>query len=306
MRIAGIDIGTNTILMMIAENGKSGIRIIRDEHSIARLGEKTDESGEISHAAIDRAANILQSYRNICNEENVDVILPAATSAMRDAKNNKYVKSELERIISSEIRLIDGEEEARLSFLGTVEDTDEASVIDIGGGSTEFISGKNREVSFRKSIDIGSVRITERFFKNPVPLDLEISEAESFIKSEFKKYLSDFNAGGRFYAVAGTPTTIAAAVLKLDDFKREKINLYNLSIDDINTMKYKFLKMTPEEITNQYNIHPMRADVIAAGAVILSESMQYLRKNSCIVSTMGLRYGIIKDYLINNDFVSHV
>lgn len=300
MKIAGIDIGTNTILMTIAEKkADESLEILCDEHSIARLGEKTDNTTWISPDAISRAVNILKNYKNICDNEQVDEIQIVTTSAMRDAKNGEEVRYVLENTIQSKIKIISGEEEARLSFLGTVENELPASVIDIGGGSTEVISGTIEELTFIKSLKIGAVRLTERFFNVDCLTEDMVIAAKAVIKNEFKSNIQKEFFKGNLYAVAGTPTTIAAVCLNLKEYDFNKVNGYILSKDSINHVLDLFLRFKPEEISKKYNIHPLRADVITAGTIILSEAMEYLNIERCIVSALGLRFGIIKNYIKN-------
>jgi len=205
---ASIDIGTNTILMLIGEikNNKI-VRILNDEHSIARLGENVDASGIIQTSAIKRAGNILRHYYDLCSSLKVSQIRIVATSALRDAFNKDFVLAEFKKYINPEIEIISGEEEAELSFLGTVEDSSESIVIDIGGGSTEFIFGKNNNVNHRISTQIGAVRLTERFFKNHPPDTTQISLLNKYVRNELKNKLPNIQSS-LCYAVAGTPTTI--------------------------------------------------------------------------------------------------
>lgn len=296
MRIAGTDIGTNTILMMIAELDKfNNLQIIRDEHSLARLGENTDKTKTISSAAISRAITILDKYKKICDDENVEKHTLVATSAMRDAVNGDEVKAMLENTIKENIQIITGEEEALFSFLGTVEDENPSAVIDIGGGSTEFITGKNKDISFRKSINIGAVRITERFFLEQ-PIDDKMQKnALELIRTNLTTNIDpNIFLNRKLYAVAGTPTTIAASYLKLNDYEFDKINGFCLTKAIVNEVLSSFIGLTPQEISEQHKIHPLRADVITAGTLILSEIMNYLDTDSVIVSALGLRYGILK------------
>lgn len=293
-RIAALDIGTNTVLMVVGEKCDDGsIEILRDEHSIARLGEKTDYTNLISEEALERTVKILESYRQICSDLKVDRIVTGATSALRDASNSKIASERLQESLGAKINIIAGLEEARLSFLGTVETDDKVIVIDIGGGSTEIISGRNRILSDRTSLQIGAVRLTERCFSNQPPTinekNIAIAEIENaLLNVEWQKHES-------LYSVAGTPTTIAAVALGLGDFERDKIHGYELTRETLDEILHLFLKSTSYDLIRKYHIHPKRADVITAGALILREAMDHFDFTETTVSAKGLRYGILLD-----------
>jgi exopolyphosphatase/guanosine-5'-triphosphate,3'-diphosphate pyrophosphatase len=303
-RLAAIDIGTNTILMLIAEiNTENELIIIRDEHSIARLGEGTDRTGIISSEALNRAKVILTAYKKLCSEYEVTDFLICGTSALRDAKNSTDIQKSLSDIIGAEIKIISGEEEARLSYMGTVDDDDRSIVIDIGGGSTEFILGENSKILSRISLPIGAVRITERIFEGEHPPTSDaIFEALSLITSEIEKVELD-GVDANIYSVAGTPTTIASISLGLEKYDREKVDGYELQHDSLNKVIGELFESDIEMIVEKYGIDPKRADVITAGAIILSEAMLHLNTESVIVSGKGLRYGILLELynkIINN------
>ena len=295
MRYAAIDVGTNTILMVIGENDGNEIKILRDEHSIARLGQGVDESGNIAPEAIERALVILSNYNDICKSLNVEKIWICGTSALRDASNRDKVISSFLNVIDAEIKIISGENEAALSYLGAMESeiSGDALVIDIGGGSTEFITGANGEFNSKISLQIGSVRLNERILKSSPPSGENIEKTiDEIIRHLNKIDINNFKYN-ELYAVAGTPTTIAAIAQDIKDFQPEKIHGYKLTLAEVNKV-FEILSVLPkEEITEIYGVHPKRADVILAGVIILKESLKYLAANSCIVSTRGLRYGIL-------------
>lgn len=292
---AAIDIGTNTILMVVGEVRNGVLNIIRDEHSIARLGEKVDVLKKIQPQAIERAAVIIKKYRAICDELGVVKIRAVATSAMRDAENRDEVCEVFKSLLKTDIEIIPGEEEARLSYLGTAENHDLSTVIDIGGGSTEIVTGESLHIGSRISLNIGAVRFTERFLKEKPALQENITAAENEIRAQL------FKAGGRtpgtIYAVAGTPTTLAAIAQGLQEFSRDTIHGYVLKLDVIEGILEKLLKSSLEEIVEIRGVHPQRADILPAGALILKEILHFLKADSCVVSAQGLRYGVLKSML---------
>ena len=293
-RYAAIDIGTNTILMLIADKEESGFRVIRDEHSLARLGEGIGlNNRKIIPKAKERAIEILKRYRKICDEMKVSEIFAVATSAMRDAENRIEIKEMFESILHSEIHIISGEKEARFSFIGAVEDDKDSVVIDIGGGSTEIIFGNSSEIKNRISLQIGAVRLTETFFKQQPPNSEDLQRASNQI-NEALQNLSTLEHYENVYAVAGTPTTLAGIMQNLRDFDRDYIQGYKMNIAEIIKIYDSFCKMTVDEIININGVKPARADVITAGTLILMKILEYIKSDFCIASTKGLRYGMMK------------
>jgi len=319
--VAGIDIGTNTILLLIAQlnddkdDGKNSDKkndtndsnyypkihkIIADEHRIARLGEGVNQSGIISDKALNRALDILEEYNNILDHHHIDKLRVVCTSAVRDAKNKNQVLASLSKKIGVTVETISGEEEAELSFLGSTINNNNQKIIDIGGGSTEFISGENNQINYKISLNIGAVRITEMFFSSYPPSKTEISKANEFITAELKK-LKLNNISKTLIAVAGTPTSLSQIALSLKKFQREEIHLHKMSINElketINILKTNNL----ETLINKFYIHPKRADVLLGGALILLEFIKYLSINSFITSANGLRYGLVLNILKKNN-----
>lgn len=289
---AAIDIGTNTLLMLIGEEQNGVLKIIRDEHSIARLGEGVDAFKTIQPQAIERAVMILKKYREICDKLGVSQIRAVATSAMRDAKNREEVCENFKNILKKDIEIISGDEEAQMSFAGTVENSELSTVIDIGGGSTEIITGKTPQIQSRISINIGAVRMTERFLKEKPALKENIAAAQNEIRRQLLK--AGKRETGILYAVAGTPTTLAAIGQGLKDFSRESIHGYVLKAETVEEILERLLKSSLEEIVKIPGVHPQRADILPAGALILKEILEFLKADSCVVSTQGLRYGVLK------------
>ncbi|MBK9246903.1 MAG: Ppx/GppA family phosphatase [Ignavibacteria bacterium] len=294
-KFASIDIGTNTVLLTIAElspiNGS--LTILDDVHSIARLGQGVDTTGKIAEEAISRVENILKNYRTICDEYSEITIKAVGTSCLRDASNSREVCDRLSLAIGVSIEVLSGDEEARFCYIGTVEDDSPATIIDIGGGSTEIISGRNGTIEFGTSIDIGAVRLTERYF-NELPVSDEIIE---YAKGEIYRALTslpqfEFHA---ITAVAGTPTTVAAMVLQLKDYNAELIHNYQLYYKDIQQVATQLSTLTKEEIIALPGVHPKRADILLAGVLLLKSIMEFSGRNVCTVSTKGLRYGVLKE-----------
>lgn len=293
MRYASIDIGTNTVLMSIIDsNGNNDIQIVHEEYAIARLGEGTDKTKIINDGAVKRTMDILVGYLQICNKYSVDSIITVTTSAMRDALNRDDVKKKLESVLKSPILVIDGDTEAKLSFIGTVNSQVNALVIDIGGGSTELTIGRGKDLLFTKSLNMGAVRISERFFYNSHPPSNEqIESAKYFIKdkiSVIKKLMPIYDT---VYAVAGTATTIATSYCGLKDNQIREIDNFLLTRKALSDIYQDYLNSTVDDIIINHGVSPGRAKLIFAGTLILKTIFDHLDIQSCVISARGLRYG---------------
>jgi exopolyphosphatase/guanosine-5'-triphosphate,3'-diphosphate pyrophosphatase len=297
MICASIDIGTNTLLLLVAEvdNGKI-VKVIADKHQIARLGEGLNQSGIISEKATERALKILEEYKNIIKDNNVELVRASATSAMRDAKNSAEVKRLFSEVLGYEIEIINGEEEARISYLGSTENQLNKTeiVLDIGGGSTEVIVGVNGKIEYSKSLQIGAVRTTEQFFPTFEAKTQNYAIARNYIKERLSE-LNEVNFDGDIIAVAGTPTTIAAIDLNLPQYNAHLIHNHRIELARLDQIIELFKTYTSMELVEKYNVHPNRADVILGGALILKEFTDYAKKDGFVVSCKGLRYGLILD-----------
>lgn len=292
MKIASIDIGTNTILLLIASVTENGIEIIEDYHKIARLGEGVDATGQINENALQRAKRLLEFYKERIEYNEVKYIKAVATSAMRDASNSREISSKLETIIETKIDIISGEDEAKLSFLGSSENK-KAVVLDIGGGSTEIIAGKAQILQVFKSLNIGAVRVTERFNLTNKNIE-DIEKAEQFVREQISKIKLD----DRFFpiAVAGTPNTMAMMNLGMKEYDRRKLHNYHFSLNEITEVKKLIIDHTPKVLVEKYNVHPNRADIILGGAIILEAFVKVFEYNSICVSSNGLRFGVVQDF----------
>lgn len=296
--IAGIDIGTNTILLAIGYTSDDNtLHIIHDEVQFARLGKNVDSTGYIEEERIIAAENILKKYAETCISFDTDVICAVATSAMRDAHNGKEVQSRLENALGAKVHIIEGEEEARLCFLGTVPHKEKAMVIDIGGGSTEIIIGTHEAIENVYSINIGAVRLTERYFSHLPPTRDNIDKAIEYIQSELSHIPTDYDCP--LYCVAGTPVTLASIALGLESFDSNVLNGYELSSLVITIILQQLLHSTREEILYIPGVPENRADILPAGTVILDTLLRKFEKSSCFVSIGGVRIGLIKNYAIH-------
>jgi exopolyphosphatase/guanosine-5'-triphosphate,3'-diphosphate pyrophosphatase len=298
MRQAVIDIGTNTCLLLIAESDRAGtMKVIADVHAIARLGAGVDKTKRIQSESYERLRKILLNYRTILSEKKMDAVAAVATSAMRDAENRYDITRRVKEECGFDIELLTGEAESIWSYHGSIcglrveELQGRVAALDIGGGSTELSIGENGKFISGKSINIGAVRIKERFLSTTD--NASVKSAREFIASELTSGFGDTNTH-KLIAVAGTPTALAAMKLRLQTFEAEKVNGVILSQIELSAIVEELLSSSPQELVKKYpSIHPDRADILPSGALILEEILKYLKLNEVRVSAFGLRYGIM-------------
>lgn len=297
MIAAGLDIGTNTILMVVAEVHDDGTyTVLHDMHRIPRLGQGVDASGRISEEAIGRAVDVLKEYRTILDGAGSPPTLCVATSAVRDAANRDEVVQQLQDVIQAPVWAIEGHAEAELTFLGTVgSHSPDAVVLDIGGGSTEFVRGALGKPEFLESVNIGALRLTERFVVERPVSDAQRSSLFDSIDAELIRHLSPIQGcGAPVYAVAGTPVALASLSLGLVHYERSALEGYRLTLAEVEQRTASLLSMSLSELRTLPGVPPNRADILPAGAAILYRSMLFLGVQEVIVSTQGLRYGIMR------------
>jgi exopolyphosphatase/guanosine-5'-triphosphate,3'-diphosphate pyrophosphatase len=297
-RVAALDFGTNTFLLLIADVKDGEIKkILHDEVKVVRLGQGVHDSRKFHPEALERADQCLSGFSKKIAELKVDAVLACATSAARDVSNADELFKITKRY-NIPLEIVSGDREAELTFMGTIAGSlkEPVAIVDVGGGSTEFIVGDAKGLRARQSVDLGSVRLTELFVtKHPIPAP-ELSEMSSYIQnklSELKKLVSSARFD-RVIAVAGTPTTIAAVDQGMP-FETDRVDGYVLSLDRLRHWSEKMALMTVEERQKLAGMEPKRADVIVAGIMILMAGAAAIGAREIIVSTRGLRYGIARE-----------
>jgi exopolyphosphatase/guanosine-5'-triphosphate,3'-diphosphate pyrophosphatase len=385
--IAAVDIGSNTMLMLIAEMDfssflspflpaegvatpriqsetaqeinldikredifsyiRSQTIVKEDLHSIARLGEGVDKTGFIAPEALSRALEIAHRYREICRAHGVETIAAVTTSAVRDARNATEITRSLSEALGADVRCITGDEEARLSFLGTSETGDLCTVVDIGGGSVEYVTGKNDFIYRKKSLQMGAVRLHERFFskideyalppseESILAARVEIRRQLSLLESAPERFIghttqaqgyadsdeptrdklllnkeqnlqnrngsldassSAYNCG-EIIGVGGTFTTLAAIDLGLKEYDSARVHLHSIDAARVREIVQYLCSSSLAELLKNPAIHPKRADILPAGALILEETLRYFDAPKCTASVKGLRYGVLYEAL---------
>ena len=296
MRIATIDIGTNTVLLLVADvDNKGTITPVAFEQRLPRLGKDVDKNRAIQVAAFDKIAWILNEYKNLAKQLRAERIVACATSAVRDASNKEEFLSYVSSATGIDVEVLSGEDEALWTYRGAVSGlpriAERAVVIDIGGGSTEISFYMEKQLQ-RYSFQLGSVRITERYFKHNPPTPQEIDEATQFIRGELSPLKKHNFSGYTLVAVAGTTTTLACLDQHLMDFDVAKVSGYDMEKEQVVEWFGKLSTMTTTEIRSLSNTTEGRADILTAGVLTLYESMSLLRFGKVLVSERGLRYGL--------------
>jgi exopolyphosphatase/guanosine-5'-triphosphate,3'-diphosphate pyrophosphatase len=292
-RIAVIDIGTNTCLLLIAELDNGRLNVVYEAQEAPRMGEGVSASGVISKASMQRVLKVLKSYVKLSNKNTVDRIFAFGTSALRDAQNKGDVVEYFKNKAEVDVQILSGAAEAKFGYYGALFDMEEGpdyAVLDIGGGSTE-ISYFSKGQFFNKSFDIGSVRMKEKFFKNGFDAK-NLKDAKEFAESSFKQIKFTDLLDKKLVGVAGTLTTLSALKHGLTEFDEKKIHKDTLTVDDVEKLFMGLAKMSVPEIQSIGGIMKGRADIITPGALILLDFMKYFGFDEVTVSSKGLRYGV--------------
>jgi exopolyphosphatase / guanosine-5'-triphosphate,3'-diphosphate pyrophosphatase len=291
-RVAAVDMGTNSIRLLVAEERGRDVAELAREMVITRLGEGVDRTGRLDPRALRRTTDVLERYARRARALGAERIRVGATSAVRDAGDRRLFEAAFSRVTGEAPEVLTGDQEARLSFLGATADLDAARpalVFDIGGGSTELILG-DEEVEAAASVDVGSVRITERVGPSDPPRSEDVAEmrrlaAEGLAGAEVPR-------GRTLVGVAGTTTTVQAVALGLDRYDPEAIHRSTLTRREAERVAAHLAAMTVAERAALPVMPPGREDVIVAGAQVLLEILERWGFEECIVSERDILDGL--------------
>ncbi|MBQ8999338.1 MAG: Ppx/GppA family phosphatase [Clostridium sp.] len=289
MKIGTIDIGTNSMRLLIADYNNGKIENRKKYVNTTRIGQGVDKEGYISEEALQRNINALEEFANICKVEECQAIYCMGTSALRDSKNGNVFVDRAKQKTNINVEIISGNEESNLGFMGVLEglDTDEQIlVIDIGGGSTEFIVGDIEGIKFAKSENVGALRMTEKFLaKDPIDTN-EFSNMSKFIYSEIKDTIDYIKSKQikKIVGIGGTITSLSAMNQELEVYSMEKIHNSEVSIKNIKDILQNLKQMTLNDKKTLKGLQPKRADIITAGVEILNIIMENLEIEKIIVS----------------------
>jgi exopolyphosphatase/guanosine-5'-triphosphate,3'-diphosphate pyrophosphatase len=291
VRIAVVDLGTNTTRLLVADVRGGRVEELERRSEITRLGEGVDASGRLGERAMERVFAALEDYRGAIDELHAERTAAIATSAVRDSANGEEFRRTLHERFGLDVRIITGDEEARVGFKGATErrrpDGEPLLVLDIGGGSTELVIGyAGRDPEFHVSTQAGSVRQTERHLKSDPPGTIELDALAAEVRGIVEDAVpAELRAGVRDgIAVAGTPTSLAAIDQQLVPYDRSRVHGYRLALASCERMLAMLAGMPESERRQVPGLHPARAPTIVAGVVILVQSMRAFGLESMEVS----------------------
>ncbi len=296
-RVAAIDCGTNSIRLLIADITGGNFKEVLRTMEIVRLGQGVDQNKSFHPDAIARTLSAVEKFAQLIASKGVEKIRFCATSATRDASNRELFTDGVKKILGVEVEVIPGEEEAALSFIGATQELSQSDgpflVVDIGGGSTEFVFG-SKKVEFAKSVNIGCVRMSERHLNSQPPTMAQITEAIIDIDLAITQAAKvvPISQAKSLVAVAGTATTVAAAALKLAEYDRYLIHLSRISATSVHQVAAMFQSMNKDQIADLEYMHPGRVDVITAGALVLSRIIAATGASEFIASESDILDGI--------------
>jgi exopolyphosphatase / guanosine-5'-triphosphate,3'-diphosphate pyrophosphatase len=295
-RVAVIDLGSNSTRLLIADVLDGDLSVIERQSRVTRLGRGVDLSGQLSDEAIEEACAAIADYVELCREAEVEATAAIATSAVRDASNGEAFIAELRERFALSARVLDGEEEARLTYRGATSaqpTTVPTLVIDIGGGSTELIVGTGGEIAFHDSLQAGVVRHTERHISGDPPAVVELEALADDIRGLVEPSLDgqEETRATAGIAVAGTPTSLAAVELELEPYDPSRVHGHVLEIETIQHLLSRLASAPLDERAAIRGLHPDRAPTIIAGTVILIEAMRAFGLERMQVSEHDILYG---------------
>lgn len=302
-RVAVIDIGSNSTRLLVADVAAGKVTEIERQSRVTRLARGVDLAGRLSAEAIEAACGAIDDYVSIYREAGAERLEAIATSAVRDASNGDAFVAELRERFAISARVLDGDEEARLTYLGATSERPPAAptlVIDIGGGSTELIVGTEEEIAFHASLQAGVVRHSERHISSdpPTPVELEALAADvrglievGIAAASESKVVAPALEVVAGIAVAGTPTSLAAIDLALEPYDPQRVHGYVLSLRTIQRLFSQLAAAPLRERVEIPGLHPDRAPTIVAGVVILVEAMRAFGLEQIGVSEHDILYG---------------
>ena len=288
MRVAAIDQGTNTTRLLVADVVDGEVEDISKRLEITRLGEGVDRRRRLLPVSIARVRNVLSEYRREAEQLGAERILLVATSAVRDAENGEAFLGEIEWSYGFVTRLLSGDEEAELTFRGAADGRAGSTlVIDPGGGSTEFVVGEVGQIRWRASVDVGSVRLTERFVYSDPPTADALEATAAYVRAQLPARPDPDNTIG----VAGTITTLAALDMGLEEPEGLGTHGHRLTLEAVRTQRERLAALPLDERLRLPGLHPKRAPVIVAGAVLVEQILEQFRLDALEVSERDILHG---------------
>lgn len=292
---AGIDCGTNSTRLLVHDGERTLERLMR----ITRLGRGVDATGRLDPDAIERTVDVLREYREVMDRHGVSQVRITATSAARDAANRDDFFDAAEAVVGARPELLSGDEEGRLSFLGATAELDPADgpflVVDIGGGSTEISYGTT-EVTYTRSLDIGCVRLTEKYIEHDPPRPDELKTCLSLAEAYFDDVVRecpDLLSARTFVGLAGTVSTAAAVEIGLAEYDRDQVHHFRLTKDAVEDVFRTLATESRADRIHNPGLEEARADVIVGGLCVLVQLMRQLDLDECLVSESDILDGLV-------------
>lgn len=304
MRVATIDIGTNTVLLLVAERRGDGELVPVEEHAtITRLGQGVDHAKRLAPEAIARTNACLDAYADVVRRSGAAKVAVVGTSAMRDAGGGEEVRAHVQARFGVAARTISGDEEARLTFRGALsglprhDAARDTLVFDIGGGSTEVVVGRagSVDLAFAQSFDVGSVRLTERHVRTDPPSADELTAVRNAAREIFAGVPRPEAGAVSVVGIAGTVTTIASVALGLERYDAGRVHGLELATSRIEAVVADLARRPLEERKTTVGLEPKRADVIVAGGLVALALLEHLGVDALVVSDRGVRWGLAEE-----------
>ncbi len=293
-RVAVIDIGTNSARLLVADVEGGRVAPVERRSTVTRLGRGVDLSGRLAAEAIEDACAAVGEYVEAIGELGAEAVDAIATSAVRDAENGGAFVAELRERFALSARILGGEEEARLTYLGATAERQPdrpTLVIDIGGGSTELVVGHADRIDFHTSLQVGVVRHSERHISSNPPSATELEQLAADVRGPIEAARAAGVGAEAGIAVAGTPTSLAAVELELDPYDPEQVHGHVLELPSIQRMLSRLASVPLAQRVEIVGLHPKRAPTIVAGVVILVETMRAFGLERITVSEHDILYG---------------
>jgi exopolyphosphatase / guanosine-5'-triphosphate,3'-diphosphate pyrophosphatase len=303
-RVAAVDIGTNSTRLLVADVEGRKVAEVERQSRVTRLGRGVDLAGQLSAEAIEAVCEAIADYVSIYGEAGAEKVAAIATSAVRDASNGEAFIAELRERFAISARVLDGDEEARLTYLGATAErppTVPTLIVDIGGGSTELVVGTGEQIAFHASLQAGVVRHSERHISSDPPTAVELEALAADVRGLIEAAVAEAQSeeatasaieADAGIAVAGTPTSLAAIELGLEPYDPQRVHGHVLTLATIQHLLSQLAAAPLKERVEIPGMHPDRAPTIVAGVVILTEAMRTFGLEQIEVSEHDILYGI--------------
>ena len=304
MKIASLDLGTNSLILVVAEWDGTTFTPLFEDVQVVRLGQDLAKRGSLHPKAKRRCLKELRNFSEKIDQFEVKNVLAAGTAALRNAGDGAKFVQEIEDQLGFRFKIISGDEEASLTFKAIQREFADLAqqfiMIDIGGGSSELVVGDGDRILSKISLEVGTVSFTERFIQHDPPTTEELHAASSSI-AELMDHFSVSPSSSMAVGVAGTVTTLKAVDVEMDEYDPSAVHRSQLNKDDVVRLGNLFRSMPTKERRKLKGLPPKRADIIPMGATILETFMAELNLESIYVSDRGLRWGLLYDWIEKND-----